>query len=195
MKIGELAAPAGLKTSAIRYYEKVRILEASHRVGGQRRYSADAPDRVLLICFAADMDFTLAEIKLPQRPAKQRPGRSPLEKISSHQDQASGRHHQALAPSEASPPALAALPMPVAASMRAAPKPQPNNEKARREIVETGQRSRNPSAPGRLTENNKGSQARALPGNSDRTTRRRFSRSSTPLPLPCCTRRRRSGAW
>ena len=64
MKIGELASLAGLKPSAIRYYEKLGILEAPHRVGGQRCYSADAQDRVLLIRFAADMDFTLAEIKL-----------------------------------------------------------------------------------------------------------------------------------
>lgn len=64
MKIGELASLAGLKPSAIRYYEKLGVLEAPHRVGGQRRYSADAQDRVLLIRFAAEMDFTLAEIKL-----------------------------------------------------------------------------------------------------------------------------------
>ena len=64
MKIGELAACAGIKPSAIRYYEKLDILEAPHRVSGQRRYSADARDRVLLIRFASDMDFTLGDIKL-----------------------------------------------------------------------------------------------------------------------------------
>jgi MerR family redox-sensitive transcriptional activator SoxR len=64
LKIGELAGRAGLKPSAIRYYERLGILEAPHRVGGQRRYAADTLDRVLLIRFAADMGFTLAEIKL-----------------------------------------------------------------------------------------------------------------------------------
>ena len=64
MKIGELAGRAGLKPSAIRYYERMGILEAPHRVGGQRRYSPDTLDRVLLIRFAGDMGFTLAEIKL-----------------------------------------------------------------------------------------------------------------------------------
>lgn len=64
MKIGELARQAGLKPSAIRYYEKLGILAAAHRVTGQRRYSDDTLDRVLLIRFAADMGFTLAEIKL-----------------------------------------------------------------------------------------------------------------------------------
>lgn len=64
MKIGELAARAGLKSSAIRYYEKLGLLAPPHRVGGQRRYPSDAVDRVLLIRFAGDMGFTLAEIKL-----------------------------------------------------------------------------------------------------------------------------------
>lgn len=64
MKIGELASRANLKPSAIRYYERMGILEAPHRVSGQRRYSIDALDRVLLIRFATEMDFTLAEIKI-----------------------------------------------------------------------------------------------------------------------------------
>jgi MerR family redox-sensitive transcriptional activator SoxR len=64
MKIGELAAQAGLAPSAIRYYEKLGLLPPAERLGGQRRYSAEALDRVLLIRFAGEMDFTLAEIKL-----------------------------------------------------------------------------------------------------------------------------------
>jgi MerR family redox-sensitive transcriptional activator SoxR len=64
MKIGELAARANLNASAIRYYEKMGLLAAPQRVGGQRRYPTDSLDRVLLIRFATDMGFTLAEIKL-----------------------------------------------------------------------------------------------------------------------------------
>ena len=64
MKIGELAARAGLNASAIRYYEKMGLLVAPQRIGGQRRYPSDALSRVLLIRFASDMGFTLAEIKL-----------------------------------------------------------------------------------------------------------------------------------
>ena len=64
MKIGELAQRAGLNTSAIRYYEKLGLLVPPHRSGGQRRYSPDALDRVLLIRFAGEMGFTLPEIKL-----------------------------------------------------------------------------------------------------------------------------------
>jgi MerR family redox-sensitive transcriptional activator SoxR len=64
MKIGELARGTGLKPSAIRYYERLGLLSAPLRSGGQRRYSPDAHNRVLLIRFASDMGFTLAEIKL-----------------------------------------------------------------------------------------------------------------------------------
>ena len=64
MKIGELAARAGLNASAIRYYEKMALLTAPQRVGGQRRYPSEALDRALLIRFAGDMGFTLGEIKL-----------------------------------------------------------------------------------------------------------------------------------
>jgi MerR family redox-sensitive transcriptional activator SoxR len=64
MKIGELASRAGLNASAIRYYEKVGLLAARYRIGGQRRYSEEAVHRVLLIRFASDMGFTLGEIKL-----------------------------------------------------------------------------------------------------------------------------------
>jgi len=64
MKIGQLASAASLNASAIRYYEKVGLLSPPQRVGGQRRYPSDALHRVLLIRFAAEMDFSLPEIKL-----------------------------------------------------------------------------------------------------------------------------------
>jgi MerR family redox-sensitive transcriptional activator SoxR len=64
MKIGELASRAGLNASALRYYERCGLLAAPYRMGGQRVYSDDVIYRVLLIRFASDMGFTLAEIKL-----------------------------------------------------------------------------------------------------------------------------------
>jgi MerR family redox-sensitive transcriptional activator SoxR len=64
MKIGELAEQAGLNPSAIRYYEKTGLLSPPYRVGGQRRYSADAFDRLLLIRFMIEMGFTLGETKV-----------------------------------------------------------------------------------------------------------------------------------
>jgi len=64
MKIGALARRTGLNASAIRYYEKVGLLAGPHRSGGQRRYSDEEVPRVLLIRFASEMGFTLAEVKL-----------------------------------------------------------------------------------------------------------------------------------
>ena len=64
MKIGELARRSGLNASAIRYYEKVGLLAPPHRAGGQRRYPDEALHRVLMICFASEMGFTLGEIKV-----------------------------------------------------------------------------------------------------------------------------------
>jgi DNA-binding transcriptional MerR regulator len=53
-----------LNASAIRYYERLGLVPAPHRSGGQRRYSGEAAPRLLLIRFAKDMDFTLSEIKV-----------------------------------------------------------------------------------------------------------------------------------
>src|SRR5215471_3119711 len=64
MRIGSLALQAGLNTSAIRYYEKIGLLPAPSRANGQRRYSSEAVDRVLLIRFAGEMGFTLGEIRI-----------------------------------------------------------------------------------------------------------------------------------
>jgi MerR family transcriptional regulator, redox-sensitive transcriptional activator SoxR len=64
MKIGELSTRAGVNPSAIRYYEKIGLLAPPDRVNGQRRYPSEALGRILLIRFAGEMDFTLAEIKL-----------------------------------------------------------------------------------------------------------------------------------
>ena len=64
MKIGELASHAGLNASAIRYYEGLRLLPQPQRKSNQRRYPAEALNRILLIRFASEMGFTLSEIKL-----------------------------------------------------------------------------------------------------------------------------------
>src|SRR5690349_14742425 len=61
MKIGELAKRANLNPSANRYYEKLGLLPA--RTSGQRRYSAESLDRVLLIRFAGEMGFSLPDVK------------------------------------------------------------------------------------------------------------------------------------
>ncbi|WP_320775968.1 MerR family transcriptional regulator [Streptomyces sp. CRN 30] len=49
MRIGELAARAGVSTRALRYYEEQDLLSAERSPSGQRHYPESAVDRVRLI--------------------------------------------------------------------------------------------------------------------------------------------------
>jgi DNA-binding transcriptional MerR regulator len=65
LRIGELAARAGVSTRSLRYYEQQRLLPAERSSTGQRRYSEPAVDRVKLIqrLFAANLSSrTIAEL-------------------------------------------------------------------------------------------------------------------------------------
>lgn len=62
--IGELARRAGLRPSALRYYEDVGILPLARRVSGQRRYDDTALRRLEAIRVAQHAGFTLAEIRM-----------------------------------------------------------------------------------------------------------------------------------
>jgi MerR family redox-sensitive transcriptional activator SoxR len=64
MTIGELAALASLKPSAIRFYEKTGLLPSPMRRNGRRVYPPDAAHRLALIGFAKETGFSLPEIKL-----------------------------------------------------------------------------------------------------------------------------------
>ncbi len=46
LTIGEVARCAGVRTSAIRYYEEAGLLEEPERVGGKRRYDEEALRRL-----------------------------------------------------------------------------------------------------------------------------------------------------
>jgi MerR family transcriptional regulator, redox-sensitive transcriptional activator SoxR len=63
LTIGEVARRAGVRTSALRYYEEAGILPRPARVNGQRRYSEDLVNLVEVARFARSVGFTLAEIK------------------------------------------------------------------------------------------------------------------------------------
>jgi MerR family redox-sensitive transcriptional activator SoxR len=63
MTIGDVAQRAGLRTSAIRYYESINLLPPARRVGGQRRYDGAVLDRLAFIQVAQRLGFTLAEIE------------------------------------------------------------------------------------------------------------------------------------
>ncbi|AZM50651.1 MerR family transcriptional regulator [Streptomyces sp. WAC 06738] len=49
MRIGEVAAQAGVSVRALRYYEQQDLLHSSRNPGGQRRYPHGAVERVRLI--------------------------------------------------------------------------------------------------------------------------------------------------
>lgn len=62
MAIGELARRAGLRPSAIRYYESIGLLEAPARVAGKRRYDERALQRLSVIAAGRHAGLTLEEI-------------------------------------------------------------------------------------------------------------------------------------
>jgi MerR family transcriptional regulator, redox-sensitive transcriptional activator SoxR len=64
LEIGEVARRAGLRPSAVRYYESRGLLAPDRRnAGGRRLYSAEAVERLALIRFARNIGFSLDEIR------------------------------------------------------------------------------------------------------------------------------------
>ena len=61
--IGEVAEHAGLRPSALRYYEEAGLLAPSDRVSGRRHYDASVLDRLRVISCAQSAGFTIAEIR------------------------------------------------------------------------------------------------------------------------------------
>ena len=63
LTIGEVARRAGVRASAIRYYEEAGLLEEPERVGSKRRYDEEVLRRLALIGGAKRAGFTLGEIR------------------------------------------------------------------------------------------------------------------------------------
>ena len=67
MSISEVAHRAGLRPSALRYYEGVGLLPAPERTNGRRRYDGevlrDVLDRLVVVQVAQQAGFTISEIK------------------------------------------------------------------------------------------------------------------------------------
>lgn len=61
-RIGEVAQQAGVRTSLIRYYERIGLLPAADRVSGQRRYDASVLRRLAVIDVAQRAGLSLDEI-------------------------------------------------------------------------------------------------------------------------------------
>lgn len=69
MSIGELAARAGVATSALRYYQRAGLLRPARRVSGRRRYDEAAVARLDVIRLAKNAGFTIAEMRTLLRTA------------------------------------------------------------------------------------------------------------------------------
>src|SRR5919198_6091952 len=63
MRIGEIAHACGLRTSAIRYYEAVGLLEPPPRVSACRDYPREALSRLQVVRAAQKAGFKVAEIR------------------------------------------------------------------------------------------------------------------------------------
>lgn len=64
LKIGEVAARAGVPTATVRYYERRRLIAPSTRTpSGYRQYDADAARRLRFIKHAQGLGFSLDEIQ------------------------------------------------------------------------------------------------------------------------------------
>ncbi len=63
LRIGEVAARAGIAPSAIRYYEACGLLPRAERRSGRRVYDESAVERLALIRLAKAAGFTVAEVK------------------------------------------------------------------------------------------------------------------------------------
>ncbi|MBA3471086.1 MAG: MerR family transcriptional regulator [Herpetosiphonaceae bacterium] len=62
LAIGEVARQAGIRTSAIRYYESIGLLPAPARVSGRRRYGPQVVQVLQLIQVAQQAGMSIAEI-------------------------------------------------------------------------------------------------------------------------------------
>jgi MerR family transcriptional regulator, redox-sensitive transcriptional activator SoxR len=78
LTISEVARRAGIRPSAIRYYESVGMLPTPRRASGRRRYDDSVLSRLAVIQVAQHAGFTVAEIRslfadfAPETPASER---------------------------------------------------------------------------------------------------------------------------
>lgn len=63
LRIGEVAQRAGLRTSAIRYYEAIGVLPEPERHAGQRRYDAEVLRELAVVAAARRVGLSLDEVR------------------------------------------------------------------------------------------------------------------------------------
>ncbi len=68
MSIGEVAQRAGVRPSALRYYESIGVLPTPERENGRRRYDSEVLrevlDRLAVVRVAQQAGFTISEIRM-----------------------------------------------------------------------------------------------------------------------------------
>jgi MerR family redox-sensitive transcriptional activator SoxR len=87
MSIGEVASEAGLRPSAIRYYERLGVLPKPVRVSGRRQYDDGVVERLAIVRFAKQVGFTMDEVRdlldgIDRRPPPERWRRMAERKLS-----------------------------------------------------------------------------------------------------------------
>ncbi len=75
LTVGEVAARAGLSTSALRFYERRGLIQSARTAGNQRRYQREVLRRLAFIRVAQRVGLTLEEIAaaLGSLPARRTP--------------------------------------------------------------------------------------------------------------------------
>jgi len=63
LPIGDVARRAGLRPSALRFYEEARLLRPTARVSGRRRYEPSILGRLAVIRLLRDAGFTIQEMR------------------------------------------------------------------------------------------------------------------------------------
>jgi MerR family redox-sensitive transcriptional activator SoxR len=84
LTIGEVAARSGFSTSALRFYEKECLLEASRTSGGQRRYPRSVLRRLAFVRAASSVGLSLDEVRaaLATLPAGRTPSKTDWRRLS-----------------------------------------------------------------------------------------------------------------
>lgn len=63
LTIGAVARQAGIRPSALRYYESIGLLPAARRVNGRRRYGPSTLQQLTVLRFARQAGFSIAELQ------------------------------------------------------------------------------------------------------------------------------------
>lgn len=84
LSIGEIAARTGMKVSAIRYYEEIRLIQAIRSQGANRRFLRSEIRKVSFIAISQTLGFSLKEIaaELQKLPHDRAPNKADWAKIS-----------------------------------------------------------------------------------------------------------------